>query len=411
MIEANIIRSDDALEIDFQSGRIFFKRKSGDNKFSSYDDFAVWALLPIAMKSGQKIVIHGRVHEKVARCAEQFAFIWHNWMPIHFLPVEVVADEVVDEPPVSGAGRSLLALSGGVDSTFSLLRNTQAGITHVLTIHGMDYFLSDEEVFAGVHERTSKIAEMAGKKQILLETNVREFMKDNWWMTHAPAITAAMSCFSEEFDVRYIASDRPRWMDNILTFSGGNHITNECLHADGHGISHLDDDLDRIDKLAFIIDEHPEYSELVTFCFKRHVPGNCGWCYKCSTQKLYLLALQGHLDPFFPGQELTERNIRKLRKYQDAQFRVYLMKALSMAHGRGNEAVVPLLEKLLEENLKGWRTLCKFDSNNLKYMAMQKFLMRLRGKGGLGKVAYDGKGIHEGYVDYVLRRRKAKVDT
>ncbi len=410
MLDVHIFRSDASLELEFQGGRIFFRRRETDIPLSAHDDFAVWALLPIAMKSGEAIRIRGRIHEKVRRAAEDYAFIWHNWLPMYFLPVEIIADEVVDEPPASGNGRSLLALSGGVDSTFALLRNADAHITHVLTVHGMDYFLSDAEVFAGVRERTARIARMAGRKQLLIETNVREWMKDDWWLTHAPALTAAMSCFSDSFDARYVASDRTRWMDNLLTFTGSNHVANACLHAGGHGVSYLDEDCDRIDKLAYMIDEHPEYSELLTFCFKRHVPGNCGWCYKCSTQKLYLLALQGHLEPFFPGQEFTERNMRKIRRNHDALFRVYLMKALAMARSRGHETAVPFLADLAEKSFSSWRGLCAVDPNNRKYLAMRNGLNRLRGKKPAGHGQHEGKGISDGYVRHVSRRALSRPE-
>ena len=62
-------------------------------------DFAAWAALPIAMRTGSDLHICGQISERVRVSVERVSNIWEKWVPYHFQRVRVTADEVIDIQP------------------------------------------------------------------------------------------------------------------------------------------------------------------------------------------------------------------------------------------------------------------------------------------------------------------------
>ncbi|WP_123766769.1 hypothetical protein [Vibrio maerlii] len=120
-----------------------FVRKLNQRKM----DFAVWFFLLIAMQQNRNIRVKGLGSNQICENAHQVSEIWEAWAPKWFSSVSV-SFEHPDTYEEDAQGKTMCFYSGGVDSTYSLLRQYLAGNKHsLLTVHGMDYKADDKGKF------------------------------------------------------------------------------------------------------------------------------------------------------------------------------------------------------------------------------------------------------------------------
>ena len=89
------------------------------------DGFAV-ALLPLAMRLGERLAVHGDLSYRLAHGMRDYQRFQSTWKPDFFTPVELQCDDLRSRDPGDAAGAVGSAFSGGVDSFHTLWTHTRA---------------------------------------------------------------------------------------------------------------------------------------------------------------------------------------------------------------------------------------------------------------------------------------------
>ena len=141
-------------------------------------EFAAWLFLPIAMRLGRDLHVRGQGSLPAEANARRLSEIWSRWLPGHFSMVDVTFLERFAGADDNLVDDDLYLYSGGIDSTYALLKRIRAAKTQtLLTIHGMDYRFDDEQKFDCLIDKTSRFAKLAGKQRVLVRTNAYDVYK------------------------------------------------------------------------------------------------------------------------------------------------------------------------------------------------------------------------------------------
>ena len=121
-------RSTGTIELSGDFGKVLVNPSVNDADISKHDDFAVWLMLPVAMRIGKPLRINGSGFTDTLINAKKMSMIWSSWLPNHFRPVEVsFAGEILAKTKEQNARKSLMFFSGGTDSSGALVRRFQEG--------------------------------------------------------------------------------------------------------------------------------------------------------------------------------------------------------------------------------------------------------------------------------------------
>jgi hypothetical protein len=271
-------------------------------------DFAVWLFLPVAMRTGRPLHVEGEGSQETIRNAMRISESWESWMPHHFNTVEVSFDAPSHGyPGETGGRRSLCLYSGGVDSTHALLSRHRKGEQQtLLTVHGMDYRLEDEQKFCALKSKIAPFSRLVGDGHIFVRTNAyatyKKYKVNLPGAPHVSHIFALAGCtflFSERYEDIFIASDcrldqqfrTPPW--------GSNSVTNAYFDDGRTKLGTLDDHLTRTEKMPLLLTSKEALSS-VSFCNNyRMRPDNCGRCEKCMRTKLMFFVACGTVPEIF----------------------------------------------------------------------------------------------------------------
>jgi hypothetical protein len=318
------------------------------------NDFAVWLFLPVAMRTGQALHVEGEGSEETVRNARRISESWESWMPHHFNIVEVSFDTPSRRNPgETGGKRSLCLYSGGIDSTHALLSRHRKGEAQtLLTMHGMDYRLEDEQKFGALKSKIAPFSRLVGDDHIFVRTDAyatyRKYRVDLPDAPHVSHIFALAGCaflFSERYENVFIASDcrldqqfrTPPW--------GSNSVTNAYFDDGCTRLATLDDHLTRTEKMPLILTSKEALSS-VSFCNNyRTRPDNCGRCEKCVRTKLMFFAACGTVPEVFSDISISSnwhRNFDLDVEYQ----RVILLDILTCAKRMSRFSQVPNAQAL-----------------------------------------------------------------
>jgi hypothetical protein len=323
---------------------------------TEHHDFAAWATLPLAMASGdQHLRIEGVGDRLVAENATKLSQVWELWMPHKFNRVEVSFDEYQSTPPGKG---KLLLFSGGIDSTYNLLRLEAAGQRpHLLTVHGLDYKAADDERFESLLLHTKPIVDRASSGRNIVLTDIYDIYKRagiDVAVGHAFALFSALFLFSNRFECGEISADYSTAQDFTVHPWGTNSLTNSMFESSTFRVMTGSADVTRSEKVAAIARDKAALHAL-TFCSdysKR--PLNCGICAKCVRTKAMFIAATGSvpeifIDPAFRASSLDSMN---LSKRSEEAFFVDLFLA---ARRNGQIAKLPGLAEKAEKYLRNKR--------------------------------------------------------
>ncbi len=270
-------------------------------------DFVAWYFMPIAMKLNRRLVIMGPGSLDTVKNAEFMSAIWETWLPGHFHKIDVRFDSENDliRPASASDNGDLAFYSGGIDSTFSLLRRKAAGKQQdVLTVHGMDYKVKDHEKFDAMIEKTDAFAKTVAKKRITLKSDAYQIYDSVYCNPKGSHVTHIFSLAGAAFlhgnYSRYLISSDYRLDQQFLVFPwGSNSATNRYFSDGRRHLLTLDDEFSRSDKLERII-ALPEALSSVTFCVNYKArPENCGQCSKCVRTKIMFLTRIGYVPDVF----------------------------------------------------------------------------------------------------------------
>ena len=273
-------------------------------------DFAVWALMPLAMLHNVNLKIEGRVSERAIASAELISNIWEKWRPAIFHRVRISADETFGEREQSG--RALTFFSGGVDSTYSARRSLSEGgeKSDFLSLHGMDYRYEDQENFDQLLRKTRSFTEAHFEKAHVVRTTLghvyfRHFYQEEIRRSFSVYMMMACASFYNGYDQYRVASDMRLDQQYWCHPYGNSTATNRLIRSANADLLPVHDDVTRPDKLRYLHDAGLDLTTLSVCPDKAVQPMNCGICGKCIRTKVMFQALMGKVPEIFLDRSIT----------------------------------------------------------------------------------------------------------
>lgn len=267
------------------------------------DDFALLAALSYAMKRGGALHVRGRVDRKLLSGAEKFAEVWAAWRPDRFQPLRVSADEELDPSLPDPSLGYAFAISGGLDSIYSLMRNSAGADGRVNRRPSAGYLMDWRNTGAPetdwamrLRDRARAIAAAFDIPFFACTTNWRAFSTD-FFLDHALGIIAAAHCLNATTSGCVLAADAA-YMDELrLAPLGNNHTTNPMLSSSAFEAINFGASSPRMDKMRHAA-TRPDLIAHMVVCHAK-VPGkpNCGRCEKCVRTGLELFTVCGSPRP------------------------------------------------------------------------------------------------------------------
>lgn len=265
--------------------------------------FAIWHLLPTAIREGFDIELDGPVCDLVVEHARAMAHAWELWQPTLFREVRISGSQSA-AAPADGRSPTVTMFSGGVDSTHMLVgrgRQTPGGTT--ATVHGMDYAPEDAAGFDALLRQTAPLLERLGYRRIVIRSNAA--ITTRGFHAHGMALAGHAFLLTSLFETAHLAADN-NWELDLLQFPWGlNHVTNRLFCGRSFRLETHEEHLSRAQKIGRLASD-PAALAAITFCKRRDLrPRNCGLCRKCVRTKAMFLGMTGDIPPIFNVAELT----------------------------------------------------------------------------------------------------------
>lgn len=258
-------------------------------------DFAVLASVFTAMRKNRPLHVLGPVSANLLRNLEEFQEAWATWLPDLYHVVPITADKEVEILDADKGKRGVFAFSGGLDSTFALLRHARhkAGRRNIepaiaVLIQGFDLPLGNAQALGTARQSAEAVLEGLDVPLSVVETNWKRDLCYYWQMEHIAGLAACMNQFNGIADVAVIGGDEG--YDYVYVPWGSNQITNDMLSGamnlwtEGSGFT-------RSERLAFIT-QNSDLAPRIRVCWKCADTGrNCGVCEKCIRTQLNFRAI------------------------------------------------------------------------------------------------------------------------
>lgn len=282
-------------------------------------DSYVCGLALVASHSGRDLVVHGPMSRVGLYNLGQLVSIRHALNPWRFgRHSEVRVEKVVDiHRAGSDAGSAVCAVSGGLDSTFTLIRHAMKldgpasiPISAAVMVHGFDAKLDQADRFALMRERAMPIARRAGVPLLTVVTDIRK-LDDACWPESAIPLTAnALAMFSSQNAYGMVSAGAPY---NILRMGLSHPPIFDSLASNGWFTVITDGgSFGRADKFE-MLKAYPDVIDAIKVCWEGPDPArNCGTCKKCVLTRLNLLTA-GINDARCFDTPLDETMIRRLQ--------------------------------------------------------------------------------------------------
>ncbi len=348
-MKVEIARDRNAFEVRYGAEPVSFEVSGLDVASDIPADFALWLMLPLAMRQGDTLEIVGQVDPVALSNARGLARIWAMWVPELYRPIEIHAP-AANAACCSNHGGSVLLFSGGVDSTYALLSERErVQLTHGLTVHGLDYKPEDARQFQDLVYKTRSLLEENGIGHISVKTNAGKHIRQ-LGMTHAFVLASCLFLCSGRFARGVLAADLTLEQDMMVFPWGTNHVTNAYFAGSDFRMDTVSQGVSRIRKLERILQDNTAL-HAISFCgIKRFRPHNCGSCPKCLRTKIMLLALTGECPDIFIDRTITAAQVRKLDVASRAAYKHYA-EIMSVARERGFLDRIPGLEQHVAASL------------------------------------------------------------
>lgn len=270
------------------------------------DNFALLAALPIAMHRGWDLHIAGSVCPELLSNAEELVQYRHMWNGTPL--INVSADTAHWSGGYDPSSPHIMALSGGVDSTYAFGMNAQRyggqapsprgrNVTTAMMIRGFDFPQGPSEGFLLMARKIKNIASKHGANTVFVDTNWKSVACGHgakWEQQHILALSAIMHLFDGPFGGGLVAADFSYRSDQKMLAWGSNSIVNSKLSAGSFAVQPRGTEASRIEKVKKIA----EFGTIedINVCFAGPRTGeNCGKCTKCRRTMLMMAAMG--LDP------------------------------------------------------------------------------------------------------------------
>lgn len=281
-------------------------------------DFALIALLPIAMHEGKSLEVDFSADAVLLDGLDHFQEVWRSWRPDIFRHRVAIrtAGEHLKTPRQHRPPRAVAAFSSGVDSTFMLARHVhdRAGsarrdIRTAVLVHGFDMPLDAENGFETLSSSALTICRQLGVDLVTVATNWRQLTPD-WEMTFGAGLASVLHQFDAAHDLGLIATEES--YQNCFTVWGNSFWNDRFFSASSFATESDGGAYDRIQR-AELVSQYPELVPHLRVCWAGPRTGeNCGTCPKCTLTKLNLFAA-GTPQPWPFPQPLTPKLVRDMQ--------------------------------------------------------------------------------------------------
>lgn len=261
-------------------------------------DFALLAVLFLGMSKGLDIHVRGRISRVLLANLEEFQDAWCAWRPRSYTKIRITADEESAAGP-AGDGRAILAYSGGVDASFTLLRHTGADagagrrrqkIGAAAIINGLDIPPDHQAVFQEAVASARATLKDFDLPLTVIESNWKQVACTDWAMEYFVGLASCLYPFAGLMSVGLVGN----CVDyrSMVWPWGSNAITNPLLDSGGFrmmtdGAGHT-----RPEKAA-VIARFPALKNRLRVCWWGPLHGggggNCGRCEKCLRTRMAFL--------------------------------------------------------------------------------------------------------------------------
>jgi hypothetical protein len=249
-----------------------------------------------AAMSGQDVVVHGPVSPGGLYNLNQLLEIRQRQSPERYPRVIELRPESILEVrrDADESLKAVLALSGGLDSTFTAVRHCLglAGeatipIAAIVMIHGFDAPLDRVDQFEAMCRRAQPMLKLVDAPFYVVRTNSK-LNSRTWPHSAIPLTVAGLSHFGHLAPLAMVSSGAPY---GIPKFSVSHPTAVEALVSgdwlrvvtDGSGF-------ERAEKVE-ILSDYPAVLPGIKVCWAGDDPGrNCGVCEKCVMTRLNFLA-------------------------------------------------------------------------------------------------------------------------
>jgi hypothetical protein len=238
------------------------------------------------MRTGEACHIHGKVSHSLLVNMTEFTMAWNRFLPNKYNPLEITADDILDSRVPSKEQSWIMAYSGGVDATATLLRHTRSPIgirarpvKAAMLVHGFDVPLNKPEAFEIAKQSAKKITDSVGVELLTMRTNLRT-LDDIWEHAFAPYLVSTLALMNTKYDGGLFSGDNnPYEVINIPW--GSNPVTNHLMGSDHFPIYTDSMEMSRLKKVG-LLKGWIEAEENVRLCWSGPMTGkNCGVCFKC----------------------------------------------------------------------------------------------------------------------------------
>ncbi|HEX8901277.1 hypothetical protein [Vitreimonas sp.] len=296
------VRAGSRLEIHIQGEAIPISYEwSGAAPEPRNDDYALLGALSYAMQRGGRVHVQGRVDQRLLANAEKFSELWAAYRPDLFKQIEVSADEDLEPRVGDPGGAYAFALSGGVDSVFSLMRNSEGADGRTSRKPACAFLMEwsdarhDPAWAPALRGRAARIAEVIGVSHLVCRTNWREFCRD-FDIEHPLGILAAAHCLNGAYEGCVLAADHFHRDEVALGPWGNNHATNPLLSSSGFEAINYGGAFERLEKVRLLA-HRPDLVANLAVCTRPRSGENCGRCEKCLRSGLELFVTSGSTLP------------------------------------------------------------------------------------------------------------------
>ena len=260
-------------------------------------DGFIFGVIFYAMRIGQDVQVHGAVSRDGLFNLHEFQEAWTSWKPHAYKKIKILPETITDYVPPEGRKRAIAAFSGGVDSTFTILRHgtKQLGDASyplheaVLMVDGFDVPLDAPEQLEALKRRTKPLLDELGLKLLTIRTNLKEVDLQDWEDSFMSQLACCLHNYSHDFYYGLAGSAEP--YSALVIPWGSNPATDHLLSGDAMRLVVDGYAYSRTAKVAYIA-THATAMRVLKVCWEGNdASKNCGTCEKCIRTQMNFLAV------------------------------------------------------------------------------------------------------------------------
>ncbi|MEK7150860.1 MAG: hypothetical protein AAB783_01540 [Patescibacteria group bacterium] len=272
--------------------QLFFRVPKKYKKFLATDasPFLAAVLLP-CMQMREDITVEGSISTQFFANTRKLMTTFSSWSDA-FHPIAISADRVV--PDIKAGKDTACFFSGGVDSFYTFLKN-KSSITHLISVHGFDMYLSNKALYKEVLTNVQKIAKREGVEVVPVETNIRDFVDlyVDWDWEVGGGLGSVALALRAGFEKIYVAGTYS-W-DQMMPY-GTHPDTDPLWSSETMRIIHDGNEARRLDKVLWQIAKSDTALKYLKVCYQNPKGKyNCSKCEKC-LRTMLALEIAGVLD-------------------------------------------------------------------------------------------------------------------